>query len=261
MSDDSDNDESESLVVTNPLPITYARGPRSGLGANRNCAIAAATGDYLLFLDDDAMLGQDFLRDVERRFADVPPDSRARTILTGTEIKAGETVRPNEQGFLGFQSRRYRQHEPLRTVVINAALFPRGLFDQVLFDPQLSYGFDEVDFTTQAVACGFVIVPCFEASNLHLPSTVGRAEYGSLAGASRLYVTLKRRRWTERSPVRAWVGFAVAAAHLYLASIKRNGLSGGLAAAHSTVNQAWSYYSAFARSRKTAVETGSDGLS
>jgi glycosyltransferase involved in cell wall biosynthesis len=256
VSDDSDDDRVASLVADYPLSITYTRGPRSGLGANRNHAISYTNDGYLLFLDDDAALGKDFLREIEGCLASLPPERRARTIVTGVEVQSGRTIVPNRQGFLGFQSCPYREGEPLQTVVINAALFPRKLFDNVQFDPQLIYGCDEVDITTQAVALGFEIIPCFTATNYHYQSPVGRAEYRSFTEASRLYVTLKRRRWTEGSWLRAWPGFGLAIIHAYLASIKRSGFA-GFGEARLAVAQAWLYYTNFVESTRAVRENGS----
>jgi len=247
VSDDSDDDTVASLVADHPLSITYTRGPRSGLGANRNHAISLTTGEHLLFLDDDAALGKDFLREVDSCLVSMPAERRVKAIVTGVEIKSGCTILPNKQGFLGFQSRPYRRREPLQTVVINAALFPRRLFDDVQFDPQLIYGSDEVDITTQAVSLGFEIAPCFTAANYHYQSLVGRAEYRSFTDASRLYVTLKRRRWTEGSRLRGWGGFWFAALHAYLAAIKRRGLP-GILEAQGTIAQARAYYANFLQS-------------
>jgi glycosyltransferase involved in cell wall biosynthesis len=257
VADDSDDDATESLVAATDAEITYVRGPRAGLGANRNAAVAVADGDFLLFLDDDGLLGDEFMARMERRFEALPPERRGWTILAGTGIEHGRVVVPNEQGFLGFQSRPYRAGEPLRTVAINATLFPRELFDRVRFDPGIVYGFDEVDFTTQAVAAGFEILPCFDASNLHLPSEIGRQDYGEAATAARLYVTLKRRRWTERSPARAWLGFAAAATHVELASIRRLGPRAGVVAANRAVASALSDYRTYTRNRARAA--GSTG--
>jgi len=254
VSDDSDDDRVKALVVDHELSIAYTRGPRTGLGANRNNAISLATGDYLLFMDDDAALGEDFFHEMERYMAGMTVARRARTIFTGVEVKSGRTIVPNEQGVLGFQSRAYESDDSLRTVVINAALFPRRLFDRVRFDPSLSYGYDEVDVTTQAVALGFTIWPCFDAVNFHYPSPVGREGYHHFTDASRLYVTLKRRRWTEESRLRAWPGFGLAILHLYIASIKRSGL-GGFREARRAVAQAWAYYTRFVESAQIASKS------
>lgn len=252
VSDDGDGDAA-AVVSAHRLEIAYTRGPRSGLGANRNHAISAATADYLLFLDDDGALGKTFLEQARDALRGRSPESRSRTIFTGADIEEGRLVIPNDQGLLGFQSRPYRPGEPMRTVVINAALFPRRVFERVRFDTSLRYGFDEVDFTTQAVAQGYEILPCFDAVNYHFPSTAGRSEYQHLASASRLYVTLKRRRWTEGSKLRGWAGFALAVAHLFAASLKRSGIA-GIGEARQAVARARAYYAAFLTT--VAVEEG-----
>ncbi len=242
VSDDGDGEEAATVVAAAQLPVTYVRGPGTSLGANRNCAAAAAQGDFLLFLDDDALLGEDYLATMDRQLSEVAPERRQRTILAGVELNRGHTVVPNEQDLLGFQSRPYRGGEPLRTVVINAALFPRQLLEEVRFDLSLRYGFDEVDFTTQAVARGYSIQPCFEAVNEHLPSPSGREAYAEAAIAARLYVTLKRRRLTEGSPLRAWLGFGLASAHVMLASVRRLGLAAGTRTARQAIGTAWGDY-------------------
>ncbi len=248
VSDDGDEDDTPALVAAHSLPILYTKGPRSGLGANRNHAISVATGDYLLFLDDDGALGETFLEQVDRVLGALEPARRAHAIVTGADLEDGRLVVPNDQGLLGFQSRAYKPGAPLHTVVINAALFPRRLFEDIGFDPNLRYGFDEVDITTQAVARGFTIVPCFDAVNFHFPSPVGRDEYRDLASASRLYVTLKRRRWTEGSRLRAWFGFGLAVAHLFAASVKRRGPA-GIGDARQAVALARAHYASFLAAR------------
>lgn len=242
VSDDGHGEEATAAVAAAQMPVTYVRGPGIGLGANRNCAAAAAQGDFLLFLDDDALLGEDYLLKMEQRLRELSPARRPRTILAGVEQNRGHTVVPNEQDLLGFQSRPYRAGQPLRTVVINAALFPRQLLDEVSFDAGLRYGFDEVDFTTQAVARGYSILPCFEAVNEHLPSPSGREDYAEAAIAARLYVTLKRRSLTEGSPLRAWLGFGLASAHVTLASVRRLGLAAGTRTARQAIGTAWHDY-------------------
>ena len=248
VSDDSDDDRVKEVVTGHPLAITYTRGPRSGLGANRNHAISLATGQYLLFLDDDGYIGRTFLSTIVTHLLSLTPETRARTIMAGVEVKNGESVVPHDLGFLGFQSRLYRPGQPLRTFVINAALFPRALFDRVSFDPNLVYGYDEVDIATHAIKSGFTIEPCFDAVNCHYPSTVGRDEYRSYTQASRLYVTLKRRHFIEERPLYGWIGFIVAVGHVYLTSLRYGGLD-SLRDARSTSARAYGYYKRFAISQ------------
>lgn len=241
VSDDSDDEQTRRMIAVAFPHIDYTTGPRRGLGANRNRAVRHATGTHVVFLDDDAELDDGFLDSVEKRLAGLPRSMCQRTIVTGLESKLGVKILPNEQDLLGFQRRRYRSGEPLRTVVMNATLFPRGLFDAVQFDPQLNYGYDEVDLTTRAVAHGFEIVACFDAINRHIPSPKNRDEYRPFTDASRLYVTLKRRRQTEGSWLRGWGGFWLAVIHAHLAAIKRRGLP-GIREARRTVAHARAYY-------------------
>jgi len=251
VSDDSDDDRVRSLVQSDWSEVTYVKGPGQGLGANRNRALRLVTGSHVLFLDDDAELAKDFLTLTSQRLQGLPLSDRRQAIVAGTEMKSEEGVTPHDQGWLGFQNRRYKAGQPLRTVVINAAVFPRQLFDQVQFDPSLVYGYDEVDVTTQAVALGFTIIPCFDAMNRHHPSALGREEYRPFTGASRLYVTLKRRRWTEGSRLRAWSGFGLGVVHTYMAAIKRSGFH-GFGEGRKTVALARAYYRDFLEATRAA---------
>ena len=246
-------EESARLVRAHP-PQSSTRAAPAPASAPTATRHHAATGDYLLFLDDDACSARASWRQ-EGAFwtrAVIPSDGPRHP--RAAPSSSGHTVVPNEQSLLGFQSRPYRQGEALRTVVINAALFPRELFDRVRFDPRLKYGLDEVDLTTQAVACGYRIVPCFEASNLHFPSALGREGYGEAAIAARLYVTLKRRRYTESSRLRGWAGFGLAAAHAYLAACRRYGPRAGTQLGDRTLKAAWRDYEKYKRGRGLSGE-------
>jgi GT2 family glycosyltransferase len=244
VADDSDDDRSRKLIRSSFPSVDYISGPRLGLTANRNTAIKIAKGTHILFLDDDATLEAGFVEKIYRRLVPLSMVAREHTIVTGTERNGASKISPNEQGFLGFQNRHYRKDEPLTTVVINATLFPRKLFDTLRFDPCLRYGYDEVDLTTQAVALGYTILACFDATNGHDPSPINRNEYKPYIDASRLYVTLKRRGSTEGKPIRAWVGFIVSVCHVYAATIKRDGRDGPRAAS-ATLKLAWRNYRSF----------------
>lgn len=200
---------------------TWTQGPRRGLGPNRNHALTLVTGTHVLFLDDDATLGQEFLAAAIRRLrvAGAPFD---KTIVTGVELRPdGHRVVAHEQDFLGYQHRPYRNGEQLKTVVINSALFPRDLFSTIAFDEQLVYGYDEVDLTSRAVKLGYSIVSADDAVNGHDPSEINRDYYRPRVDAARLYVTAKRRWVTERSPLRASAFLSVAVAHLFLHAVGR----------------------------------------
>ena len=212
VSDDGTQHDSREVALR--FGATWTAGPKRGLGPNRNHALTLAKSTHVLFLDDDATLGRGFLANCVRRL-EVSRLPVTATIVTGVEVRAdGHWAIPHDQDFLGYQRRRYRADETMKTVVINSALFPRGLFSTVHFDEQLVYGYDEVDLTSRAVRAGYSIISAPDAVNHHNPSPINREYYRPRQEAARLYVTAKRRLVTERSPGRAAVFLAVAIPHL-----------------------------------------------
>src|ERR1700722_748920 len=61
----------EQLAVTSAIPIRYVLEARPGISHARNTGVAQAAGRYLAFLDDDEVVGLDWLAhmlDTLRRF-------------------------------------------------------------------------------------------------------------------------------------------------------------------------------------------------
>ena len=222
VSDDSTDDCTRDLVAARYPHVKYVFGPRKGLGPNRNSAIAAASGEWILFLDDDARLGPDFLAEMMRaRYA----NADRRIIFTGIEKQVSGLVFPNDQTFLGFQKRPYDSRD-VNTVVINATLFPAALFKEMLFDPRLIYGYDEVDIASCARGAGYRIVLVPSAVNLHFPSPVNRDYYSPHTEAARIYVTFKRYARAERRPLKALLFLAASFIHSMAHYVKRHGFTG-----------------------------------
>lgn len=220
VSDDGTEHTSREVVESFGHGARWTRGPKRGLGPNRNHALGLASGSHVLFLDDDAALGSDFLASCVRHLGSCGPAAN-RTIVTGVELReSGHGIVAHEQDFLGYQRRPYRPGEPIKTVVINSALFPRELFRMVRFDEQLVYGYDEVDLTSRAVSAGYSIMSVSDAANRHHPSPINRDYYRPRQEAARLYVTAKRRLVTERAPIRAGGFLAVAIPHVALSAMK-----------------------------------------
>jgi GT2 family glycosyltransferase len=222
VSDDSTDERTRELVAARYPYVKYVFGPRKGLGPNRNSAIAAASGEWILFLDDDARLGPDFLAEMMRaRYA----NADRRIIFTGIEKQLSGLVFPNDQTFLGFQKRPYGSRD-VNTVVINATLFPAALFKEMLFDPRLIYGYDEVDIASCARGAGYRIVLVPSAINLHFPSPVNRDYYSPHTEAARIYVTFKRYARAERRPFKALLFLVASFIHSLAHYIKRHGVTG-----------------------------------
>jgi glycosyltransferase involved in cell wall biosynthesis len=236
VSDDGDNEAAKEIVQRFPN-CSWQRGPRRGLGANRNAALAAARTPWVLFLDDDARLGETFLPAASACLEALEPERRARTVLTGRECKNGRLVAPHDVDFLGFQRREYREGDPLHTVVINAALWPRTLFDRVCFDENLRYGSDEVDLSYSALAAGYRIAGCEAAVNFHDPDPRGREGYSEEAQASRLRATTRRYWRLERRRGKALLFTLLAPLQLAAALLRRDGIRGALTCA--TVLRRW----------------------
>jgi GT2 family glycosyltransferase len=225
VSDDGSHPQTYTACVDAPIPVDYLKGPRRGLGANRNNAVRRARSHYVLFLDDDCLLTPDFLpralscmADAERRLGS------HRVIVTGTETKSGAIVYAQAQTFLGFQARPYRDNEELTSLVINATLFPLTMFSTLEFDEQITYGYEEVDLASRAAYAGYSIVSCPAALNDHRPSPRSRHDYLSASLTSRLYVTFKRYAFTERRfALAAWFAL-IAPLHAIAAAIRARGV-------------------------------------
>lgn len=236
VSDDSTNPDTQTLITSHFPKVKYLPGPRRGLGANRNNALKAVTGSHVLFIDDDVVLGEQFLETI---FAQLElclkqENQEVSTIIvTGIENQNGELVFPHDQDFLGFQKVDYGKDDFLKTVVINSAVFPSLLFKKVLFDEKLVYGCDEVDFTTRAVQEGYKIILCPTAVNFHFPSTINRDFYKPYHEASRLYVTFKRYFSTEKKRLKALAYLCIASVHEVAHILKIEGIRGILKPIHT----------------------------
>ncbi|MBO3461307.1 glycosyltransferase [Aetokthonos hydrillicola Thurmond2011] len=235
VSDDSTNTDTENLINSSYPNIKYLPGPRLGLGANRNNALKAVTGSHVLFIDDDVVLGEKFLETIFTNLETYTKHGEdiSNLIITGPQLDHGYLMFPNDQDFLGFQRITYKEGEPLKTVVINSAVFPASVFQKVLFDEKLVYGCDEVDFTTRAVKAGYRIKLCSEAVNLHLPSLINRDFYKPYHEASRIYVTFKRYFSTEKNKLKALLYLPIASAHTTARTLKVEGIKGLPKAMHT----------------------------
>ena len=223
---DDGRDRSAASVAARFPRCRWQPGPARGLCANRNAAVRSVTSEWLIFLDDDAELGTEFVASATSLLASFDADVRGRLIVTGRERKDGRLVLPNDVDFLGFQRRPYQPGNDLRTVIINATLWPKSLFNRVQFDEHLLYGSDEVDLTYAALAAGYRIEECPDAVNDHHPSELGREGYAANAHAARLRATLKRHWRMERSFPRTALFIVIAPIHLLAACLKQEGARG-----------------------------------
>ncbi|WP_447647120.1 glycosyltransferase family 2 protein [Nocardioides zeae] len=125
-----------------------------------------------------------------------------------------------------------------RGIVVNATVFPGGLFDRARFDEQIRYGYEEIDIARQAVRLGYPIVFDDHLWVEHHPSPTNRGGYDEVLAASRLYITHRAYRHYDGRPAKA-AAFAVAAAGHHLAHAVRAG--GGLRSGIETLRKARGY--------------------
>ncbi len=228
VSDDSSDDRTREMILRQYPHVTYNRGPRLGLGANRNAAVQKATGSHVLFLDDDAAVHPDFFAQVQHAYEILNPEVRDSTIVGGTEFCNGVHIFPSDIGFLGFMDRPRAPDSKaqLHTFVINATVFPITVFRHLGFDESLVYGYDESDLSTRCSAAGFTILLLPSAMNKHYSSPIGRKQYSSFTHGSRLYTTFKRYLFVRREPLKALIYAPYALAHLIVHGFVRDKLAG-----------------------------------
>ena len=258
VSDDSADDETAQLVAAQFPDVVYVKGPRRGLGANRNRAVAFATGTHVVYMDDDTALGEQFLESIVNTYKSIEPHLRANTIVSGLENQNGKLIEPSDLSFWGFvdQPRTSATRRPLHTAVINATSFPRALFPTIAFDENLIYGSEEVDICTQAIAKGVRFELCREAVNLHFHSKLNREEYARFVTASRIYTTLKRHFYLTRSPGKGAFYLVAGPLKLAVSELRRKG-PGGLVQVMHSIRIAAGYSYGFVRSVVASRNTAS----
>jgi len=223
VSDDSTDTRTRDRVLFEFPHVKFLEGPRKGLGPNRNNIIPAATSEWLLFMDDDARIGVDFL---EKMTPQVKAGRGQNIIYSGLEIARGELIVPRDLDFLGYQTRLYGPNDPVNTLVIDATLFPAVLCRELLFDPRLIYGYDEVDIALRARAAGWTIQLCPDAFIYHYPSTVGRENYKPNCEAARIFVVFKHYYNGQKKPLKACAFLGVSLVHNLAHYVKSYGLRG-----------------------------------
>jgi len=228
VSDDSLDPAATQAIVAKHPTVLYQSGPRKGLSSNRNACIDRARSHYIVFVDDDVRVPPEFIAVAKQMVTISPPG----TILTGYEMNHSygmqnqQTVRkviPQNADFWGVQ------HIPVqdeyRSIVINATIFPRNLFEQIRFDEHLRYGCDEIDIARHATSLGYKILYQDNLYVHHYPSPVNRDQYKPYVHASRLYTTSKAYWQYERSWLKTLIYLIFAPLQLAGSGLKRGEVS------------------------------------
>ena len=171
--DNASKDETETVArgtqLRNAAPVRYLREPRGGHSCARNAGLAAATGDLIVFTDDDVIPAVDWL------------DKLCAPILSGTAdaVAGGVRLAPHlERPWMSAFHRAWLagtdgldRREPSRMVGANMA-FARSVLEKVpAFDPELgpgAIGFgDDTLFSLQLRQAGYRIAAAFDAEVVH----------------------------------------------------------------------------------------------
>lgn len=231
VSDDSTDPIATQAVIAkyqaNYHNLIYQPGPRRGLSPNRNACIRRATGSYIIFIDDDVCIPPEFISTARKWIA----TSASQAILTGYEInyggsekgQAGRKVTPHNADFWGIQ--RLPVQNEYRSIVINATIFPRSLFEIAQFDEHLRYGCDEIDIARHAISLGYKIVYQDDLYVHHYPSAMNRAQYQRFVHASRFYTTTKAYWHYEHSWLKALIYLVFAPLQFAASGLKRGDFS------------------------------------
>lgn len=244
VSDDSDDGRTLEKVAAQFPFAQYQRGPRIGLGANRNACLARLRCSFVSFIDDDVVLPPTFIP-LAYQLCDANASKEPAPIVSGVERKhtPGEgpvRIEPHNADFWGYQ--RVKPGGELKAIVINAGIFPAELFEKAQFDPRLRYGSEEIDMIRHAYALGYRVE--FEPDLWvdHFPSPLNREEYRDVVDASRMYATAKDYWQYQKNAGRAITFAVLAPLKLAIALTRRSGLK-GLANAMRATARAVSYAS------------------
>jgi GT2 family glycosyltransferase len=86
VTDDSRNDDTERMVREKYPHVRYVRGPKDGPAANRNAGAAAASGDWIAFIDDDCRPQPGWLAALHTASAGAPVDVIEGAILAPDKV-------------------------------------------------------------------------------------------------------------------------------------------------------------------------------
>lgn len=195
----------EALLCSPSLRIRRERRVVPNLPAARNDAIAIATGEVLVFVDDDVRLSPQFLRDVRAVMLSHPVDAIAPLVVAGGDRSSADLA--HRYGLRGnWMDLAYI---PINSA-IGACLAVRrsvieavGGFDEMLAHLHPSASGEDLEFTSRITRAGYVLalVPDVRVKHeLGWPGGCGNRTWLDAAPARRAlaYITLKQEASLDR---------------------------------------------------------------
>lgn len=188
--DGGSNDGTEEVVRSfqnGAVPVRFIVEPAGGVATARNTGARAATGDALIFVDDDIVAEPDMIRRQVLRLQQFRP-----CLVNGTWDFPQEMVDDLGKtpfGRFRLEIEKWRRKQTLKPLIENcfeahaAAAYNLGVFRE---DFQKVGGFDEtfpnasaedLDFSLRASSMGFLCVHDFDLRLLHNDRRVTFADY------------------------------------------------------------------------------------
>jgi glycosyltransferase involved in cell wall biosynthesis len=189
-----DDGSTESLDVLleefrNVLPLTYLRQERRGsrAAAARNLGIRRATGDIMIFIDDDIVCPADFVAAHVGAHRQLERERRPRVVLglrrriferpsvlpiTKRELRCAEPGRAFTAG-LSLLRRRFGQNPWYHAISCNMSV--TRLDDGILFDETFEgWGAEDVDFAYRLFRAGYRVLVSPETIVGHIEDPLPR---------------------------------------------------------------------------------------
>jgi GT2 family glycosyltransferase len=237
VSDDSTDRhiQQENRLLTQQYPNTvYLEGPKTGVCANRNNALRLAlegNPDLVSFVDDDICLDQYFLENAIEAYRNIPEKDKKSTIFTGVIEEEGKIAEGLKLTFRGYFARSSRPE----VVNIHAAIFPASLFQEVAWDENIFFGYEDAELCLRAKKNGFKILTLPSLISLDTEAGNGTllergddnqiSDYQVYVEAARFYVGVKRYYVISSSIMRLLLFIITYFAHMSVFLFKKKSLS------------------------------------
>jgi GT2 family glycosyltransferase len=158
-----------------PGLVHLYRPDLSGLTAARNAGAAAASGELILFIDDDCLFRNDVVSAVVAAFDANPDVVGVQTVIVDKDYQAPPlSSRVFEHGF--FDMNNFGDAHDLRRMAGGGFAFPATLFEHERFDEEGLAGYcygEDYDFSLRAKRWGRLML-CEGARVEHAPSPTNR---------------------------------------------------------------------------------------
>lgn len=207
----------ENIILN--FPWKRIKGPKKGIGANRNNVIKNVKGDWCLMIDDDIELSEDFIYKslIQLKIVD------RKTILTCRKSENGIIKIPTQSNFWGYRKIKINQVNKVTGFLDQSSWFPCSIVKDCKFDESVNYGPSEMDFAYQLIYYGYSIK--FVPELLVIDNGAGNTSVPKLQvdmESSRIYYMLRKYTFWERSLLKLFIFMLLEPLRLTIALMRRN---------------------------------------